>query len=193
LPDGDRLLNLAQVETPWPVIPAVFIDHSADSGREAVDGERGQRAGLEVVDEPPDRHVGRQSGDGRAEEDLSVDVSPDRSGITPIGFAHLATTTPKERLGQTLGSAEVGRDLGDAGGPLLVGAVAAATTLNPALLIFAALLIATAARRRGTHHPATRSIQPMRIRTLDELQTEPNATPKSSLTWYAGTEFMLVV
>jgi hypothetical protein len=37
------------------------------------------------------------------------------------------------------------------------------------------------------------SIQPMRIRTLDELQTEPNATPKSSLTWYSGTEFMLVV
>ena len=65
--------------------------------------------------------------------------------ITPIGFAHLATTTPKERLGQTLGAAEVGRELGDAGGPLLVGGLAAAATLTPALLIFAALLTATAA------------------------------------------------
>ena len=44
-----------------------------------------------------------------------------------------------------MGAAEVGRELGDAGGPLLVGAVAAATTLTPALLILAALLSATAA------------------------------------------------
>ena len=74
--------------------------------------------------------------------------------ITPIGFAHLATTTPKERLGQTLGSAEIGRELGDAGGPLLVGALAAATMLNPALLIFAALLIAAAAVAvPDTRHP----------------------------------------
>ena len=64
--------------------------------------------------------------------------------ITPIGFAHLAATTPTERLGQTLGAAEVGRELGDAGGPLLVGALAAATTLTPALLILAALLTTTA-------------------------------------------------
>jgi MFS family permease len=64
--------------------------------------------------------------------------------ITPIGFAHLATTTPSERLGQTLGAAEVGRELGDAGGPLLVGALAAAITLNPAMLILAALLTTTA-------------------------------------------------
>ena len=56
--------------------------------------------------------------------------------ITPIGFAHLATTTPTERLGQTLGAAEVGRELGDAGGPLLVGALAAAITLNPAMLFW---------------------------------------------------------
>ena len=66
--------------------------------------------------------------------------------ITPMGFAHLADTTPSERLGQTLGAAEVGRELGDAGGPLLVGALAAAATLTPALLGFAALLLATAAR-----------------------------------------------
>jgi MFS transporter, DHA1 family, tetracycline resistance protein len=64
--------------------------------------------------------------------------------ITPIGFAHLAATTPTERLGQTMGSAEVGRELGDAGGPLLVGALGAAITLTPALLAFAAILTATA-------------------------------------------------
>jgi len=65
--------------------------------------------------------------------------------ITPIGFAHLATTAPTERLGQTMGAAELGRELGDAGGPLLVGGLAAAATLTPALLTFAALLTAVAA------------------------------------------------
>jgi MFS family permease len=65
--------------------------------------------------------------------------------ITPIGFAYLAATAPKERLGQTMGSAEVGRELGDAGGPLLVGALATVITLTPALLSFAGLLTATAA------------------------------------------------
>ena len=64
--------------------------------------------------------------------------------ITPIGFAHLAATAPRARLGQTMGAAEVGRELGDAGGPLLVGALAAAITLIPALLTFAGLLTATA-------------------------------------------------
>jgi DHA1 family tetracycline resistance protein-like MFS transporter len=64
--------------------------------------------------------------------------------ITPIGFANLAKTSQKERLGQTMGSAEVGRELGDAGGPLLVGAIAAAVTLTPALLAFGGLLTAAA-------------------------------------------------
>jgi MFS family permease len=64
--------------------------------------------------------------------------------ITPIGFAHLAATAPKERLGQTMGAAEVGRELGDAGGPLLVGAVAASISLIPALLVFGGFLTATA-------------------------------------------------
>jgi MFS transporter, DHA1 family, tetracycline resistance protein len=76
--------------------------------------------------------------------------------ITPIGFAHLAATTPTERLGQTMGSAEVGRELGDAGGPLLVGALGATITLTPALLTFAAILTATAGlvaapNRRAPH------------------------------------------
>jgi len=34
--------------------------------------------------------------------------------VTPLGFAHLAATAPLERLGQTMGAAEVGRELGDA-------------------------------------------------------------------------------
>ena len=63
---------------------------------------------------------------------------------TPLGFAHLASTTPPERLGQTMGAAEVGRELGDAGGPLLVGAIAAATTLNLGLLGLSAVLAVVA-------------------------------------------------
>ncbi|MEU6662395.1 MFS transporter [Streptomyces sp. NPDC046821] len=50
--------------------------------------------------------------------------------ITPLGFATLAASTPTERLGQTMGAAELGRELGDAGGPLLVAAVASYTTLT---------------------------------------------------------------
>jgi DHA1 family tetracycline resistance protein-like MFS transporter len=65
--------------------------------------------------------------------------------VSPLGFAHLAGTTPTERLGQTLGSAEVGRELGDAGGPLLVGAIATATTLGAGLLGLAAILAALGA------------------------------------------------
>lgn len=49
--------------------------------------------------------------------------------ITPLGFAALASSTPQERLGQTMGAAELGRELGDAGGPLLVAAVASAASL----------------------------------------------------------------
>ncbi len=70
---------------------------------------------------------------------------------TPLGFAHLAAHAPRERLGQTMGSAEVGRELGDAGGPLLVGAIAAATTLplgfTGLAVVLAALAILIAAPR----------------------------------------------
>jgi MFS family permease len=41
---------------------------------------------------------------------------------TPLGFTLLARSAPAERMGRTMGAAEVGRELGDAGGPLLVGA-----------------------------------------------------------------------
>ncbi|MGW4593269.1 MFS transporter [Amycolatopsis thermoflava] len=59
---------------------------------------------------------------------------------TPLGFAHLAATSPPERLGQTMGAAEVGRELGDAGAPLLVGAVAVASSLDAGLVTLAALM-----------------------------------------------------
>jgi MFS family permease len=77
--------------------------------------------------------------------------------ITPIGFAHLAANAPPERLGQTMGAAEVGRELGDAGGPLFVGAVAAAFTLTPAVLAFAGLLavVAGVVALPGNRSPGT--------------------------------------
>lgn len=63
---------------------------------------------------------------------------------TPLGFAHLAAITPPERLGQTMGAAEVGRELGDAGGPLLVGAIATSATLDIGFLGLAAVLAVAA-------------------------------------------------
>ncbi|WP_369265627.1 MFS transporter [Streptomyces sp. R35] len=60
--------------------------------------------------------------------------------ITPLGFAALAASTPAERLGQTMGAAELGRELGDAGGPLLVAAVATLTTLTSGYAALAVLL-----------------------------------------------------
>ena len=61
--------------------------------------------------------------------------------ITPLGFAALATSTPPERLGQTMGAAELGRELGDAGGPLLVAAVATATALTWGYAALALILL----------------------------------------------------
>jgi MFS transporter, DHA1 family, tetracycline resistance protein len=74
--------------------------------------------------------------------------------VTPLGFAALAAAAPPGRLGQTMGAAEVGRELGDAGGPLLVGAIAAPAGLAVGLLSLAGGLLGTAAwataRRPGT-------------------------------------------
>ncbi|MET4049055.1 MULTISPECIES: MFS transporter [unclassified Rhodococcus (in: high G+C Gram-positive bacteria)] len=70
--------------------------------------------------------------------------------ITPLAFASLAASTPEERMGQTMGAAELGRELGDAGGPLLVAGVAAAATLTAGFGALAALvlLIGVATARR---------------------------------------------
>ncbi|MET9386175.1 MFS transporter [Streptomyces sp. NPDC002928] len=77
--------------------------------------------------------------------------------ITPLGFAALAAVTPQERLGQTMGSAELGRELGDAGGPLLVAAIATTTTLTYGYAALALLLalapLAVLARRDASPAP----------------------------------------
>ncbi|MER6509842.1 MFS transporter [Nonomuraea sp. NPDC001636] len=75
--------------------------------------------------------------------------------ITPLGFAALAARTPAERMGQTMGAAELGRELGDAGGPLLVAGVATLASLTYgyaalALLLAAGPLVALTLRRRRT-------------------------------------------
>lgn len=72
---------------------------------------------------------------------------------TPLGFAHLAAVTPRERLGQTMGAAEIGRELGDAGGPLLVGVIATATTLGAGFLGLAALLVVAGLAVAGMRTP----------------------------------------
>lgn len=58
---------------------------------------------------------------------------------TPIAFSYLAASTPPERMGRTMGSAELGRELGDAGGPLVAGAVATASVPGVGLGVVAAL------------------------------------------------------
>ncbi|MER7209443.1 MFS transporter [Streptosporangium sp. NPDC000239] len=80
--------------------------------------------------------------------------------ITPLGFAALAARTSPERMGQTMGAAELGRELGDAGGPLLVAAVATAASLThgyAALAILLALppLIGLLLRRLSPERPAS--------------------------------------
>ncbi|WP_104052936.1 MULTISPECIES: MFS transporter [unclassified Arthrobacter] len=52
---------------------------------------------------------------------------------TPLGFAYLAVTTPEERMGRTMGAAEIGREVGEIGGPLIVGAVATAASVAAGL------------------------------------------------------------
>ncbi|WJH23625.1 MFS transporter [Pseudarthrobacter defluvii] len=74
--------------------------------------------------------------------------------VTPLGFAHLADTTPPERMGRTMGSAELGRELGDAGGPLLVGGIATATALPFGLGALALLVAAASIPRLGPVEPA---------------------------------------
>ncbi|QLJ06405.1 MFS transporter [Streptomyces sp. NEAU-sy36] len=73
--------------------------------------------------------------------------------ITPLGFAALAAATPEARIGQTMGAAELGRELGDAGGPMLVASVATAVTLGwgyAVLALLTALLLPVLAARRAS-------------------------------------------
>jgi MFS family permease len=73
--------------------------------------------------------------------------------ITPLGFAALAGGSPPERLGQTMGSAELGRELGDAGGPLIVAAVATGTSLGGGYVTLAALTAGVALLLRSRPRP----------------------------------------
>ena len=70
---------------------------------------------------------------------------------TPAGFARLAATTPPVLLGRTMGTAEAGRELGDAGGPVLVGAFGL-ISLTAGLGVLAATLLACAALAAPRHH-----------------------------------------
>ncbi len=67
---------------------------------------------------------------------------------TPFAFAHLADATPPERMGRTMGTAELGRELGDAGGPLLVGSVAVVATLPIGLTALALVVALTGSATR---------------------------------------------
>jgi MFS family permease len=61
--------------------------------------------------------------------------------LTPVAFAHLAGTTPPDRLGRTMGSAELGRETGDAVGPLVVGGVGSAIGLPFGFAAFAVVAL----------------------------------------------------
>lgn len=76
--------------------------------------------------------------------------------LTPVAFAHLAGSTPPDRLGRTMGSAELGRETGDAVGPLVVGGVGSALALPFGFAAFAlvALLGTVAAARLPAVTPA---------------------------------------
>lgn len=84
---------------------------------------------------------------------LAAAIAVDIGIITPLGFAALAASTPEERIGQTMGAAELGRELGDAGGPLIVAGVAALATLTAGFGVLAAvtLLIGADSARQRTH------------------------------------------
>ena len=78
------------------------------------------------------------------------------AAATPLGFAALAAGAPPDRLGRTMGAGEVGRELGDAGGPVLVGALgplglgAALAALAAALAMAAGLSSPRLSRRWET-------------------------------------------
>jgi DHA1 family tetracycline resistance protein-like MFS transporter len=72
---------------------------------------------------------------------------------TPLGFAGLAATAQPDRIGQTMGAGEVGRELGDAGGPIVVGALSP-IGLGVGLVSLAAMLgVAAATSWRLSRHP----------------------------------------
>ena len=79
---------------------------------------------------------------------------------TPVGFSLLAAGAPPDRLGRTMGAGEVGRELGDAGGPILVGAFSG-FGLTAGLVALCAALVAAG----GLALPTRSSIRPSDIET----------------------------
>ncbi|HKR99668.1 MAG TPA: MFS transporter, partial [Candidatus Dormibacteraeota bacterium] len=74
---------------------------------------------------------------------------------TPVGFANLAAAAPAGRMGQTMGAGEVGRELGDAGGPILVGAFSPAGLAAGLLALAGAISLgALTTWRRPRPYPA---------------------------------------
>lgn len=71
---------------------------------------------------------------------------------TPLAFAALATHSPPQRLGSIMGTAEIGRELGDAGGPLLVAAAATTLALTGGILTLATVLVGAATMHATPHH-----------------------------------------
>lgn len=79
--------------------------------------------------------------------------------VTPLGFALVAGSAPEGRMGQTMGAAEVGRELGDAGGPMLVGIVGTASLSTgigalAGVLTMAAVAIAVTASSQSASGPS---------------------------------------
>jgi len=76
---------------------------------------------------------------------------------TPVAFATLAARTPDAELGRTMGAAELGRELGDAGAPALVGLVAVGGGLPAGLAALGvAFALATAAALVPSGRPTAR-------------------------------------
>ncbi len=81
---------------------------------------------------------------------------------TPIGFATLAAAAPAGRMGQTMGAGEVGRELGDAGGPILVGAFSPAGLATGLLALAGAISLgAMATWRRSRSRPGETPTDPV--------------------------------
>jgi len=79
--------------------------------------------------------------------------------ITPLAFTMLARATAEQHLGQTMGAAEIGRECGDAAGPLIVGAIAAAAALPFGFLGLAGIIAATQLAT-GNHNHRVRNRSP---------------------------------
>lgn len=98
---------------------------------------------------------------------------------TPLAFAHLAASTPPERLGRTMGAAELGRELGDAGGPLLVGALAAAFAVSLGLAALATIL-ALVALLCAFHLTGTRRQVPVAGRLAGDSSNYPRTEEENA-------------